>query len=225
MRSLTWIDGDLPTDGLLKIGEGEEAKLNIAFFSAFPSTAISIEVGENARLEAALADFSALSGKIAIDVKLAKGAYFSWRLSSVCFKGKKEFAISAFHEGEASLAFVSNYGLAKGDGKLIFSGVSKIENGAKRSKTRQEAKIVILDKGADGRCSPVLKIDENDVEASHGASVGRLNDDHLFYLLSRGLDEATGRRLILEGYLRPALSYFDDEGLKQRISEAIEASL
>ena len=87
MRSLTWIDGGLPTDGMLKIGEGEEAKLNIAFFSAFPSTAISIEVGENARLEAALADFSALSGKIFFGPAGAREAVP--KQGTICYNGNR----------------------------------------------------------------------------------------------------------------------------------------
>lgn len=117
---------------------------------------------------------------------------------------------------------MSNYGICQDNSRLTFTGVSSIEKYAVKSNTRQEAKIIVFDQGADGKCSPVLKIDENDVIASHGATVGKLNDSHLFYLMSRGLSEEEAKRLITLGYLKPVVEYFSDEDLRKKILSCIE---
>ena len=64
-------------------------------------------------------------------------------------------------------------------------------------------------------------IDENDVEASHAAVVGKINEEHIFYLCSRGLGEEEAKRLITLGYLNPIIAYFDDQRIKEDIANAI----
>ena len=220
----TLVYRDQSWDGHLEISE--PTKLNLAFFETFPSLDLSIKVHSGVSLVAALGDFSTGEGKLSVKVDLEEGASLEWHLAAVASSNdKKIFDISAFHLARESKAVVSNYGIAKNGGRLTFAGVSKIERGAKGSDTRQEAKIIVFDSGSDGKCSPILKIDENDVNASHGASVGRLNDDHLYYLLSRGLPEEEARRLITMGYLKPVLAYFDDETLKGQLEQAIEEGL
>ena len=91
--------------------------------------------------------------------------------------------------------------------------------------TRQEAKAILFDELSQGYCSPVLKIDENEVAASHAASVGRVNDDHLFYLLSRGLSKTEARKIITLGYLKPIVSYFEEEEMRNRLLSTIEEKL
>ena len=62
------------------------------------------------------------------------------------------------------------------------------------------------------------------MSASHAAIVGKLNEDHMFYLMSRGLDSKEARRLITLGYLKPIETYFD-EADRSRIDEAIEGGI
>jgi Fe-S cluster assembly protein SufD len=70
----------------------------------------------------------------------------------------------------------------------------------------------------------VLNIDENEVKASHAATVGKLNESHLFYLMSRGLTKEEARRLVTLGYLKPIVSYFEGD-VKDEIDRAIEGGL
>ncbi len=94
-----------------------------------------------------------------------------------------------------------------------------------KSKTRQEAKIIVFDEKCRGKASPVLNISENDVEASHGAAVGKLNEMHLFYLMSRGLSKEEAKRLITLGYLKPIENRFEEDTIKERINQAIEGGI
>lgn len=93
-----------------------------------------------------------------------------------------------------------------------------------RSETSQKEKIIVFDPEAVGQCSPILRIDENDVSASHSAIVGKLSDEHLFYMLSRGIDLETAKRLLTLGFLKPITAYFDEK-LSQRILDSIEGGL
>lgn len=225
MSPITLLDAQLLRQDI-EVKEGESVDINLALLSDFVPGEININVGKSARVNAALADFSVGSGKFKVTVNLEEGASLEWNLSSFSRnQDKKEFDVSCIHLGRKSQGQVSNYGLAKDSSKLVFSGVSKIERGCKESSTRQEAKIIVFGKEADGKCFPILKIDENDVSASHGATVGRMNDDHLFYMLSRGLPEKEARKLITLGYLTPILSHLTDEGLKKKVESRIEEAL
>ncbi|HBF67879.1 MAG TPA: hypothetical protein DDW20_00960 [Firmicutes bacterium] len=107
---------------------------------------------------------------------------------------------------------------------MVFSGINHIKTGAKKSVTSQNAKIIVFDRNAVGIASPILKIDENDVKASHAAIVGQLNSDHMFYLMSRGLSKEDARQLITLGYLEPISKLFNAEN-KEKIKKAIEEAI
>ena len=206
MRQLTLIDNDIK-DLDFEVEEGEELKLDFAAFSNFPIAKVNVNVKKGGSFRGALSE----------------GASCKWNLSSLSKNNdRKVFSTSCFHKEKGSNSLMSNYGICQDNSRLTFTGVSSIEKYAVKSNTRQEAKIIVFDQGADGKCSPVLKIDENDVIASHGATVGKLNDSHLFYLMSRGLSEEEAKRLITLGYLKPVVEYFSDEDLRKKILSCIE---
>ena len=223
---LTYVDEQIQ-DLSLEVKEGDTLLLNFASFHDFHPTKIDIRVASNAHLNVAFADFGSGKGTMKVAIYLeGEGATCDWHLSSLS-KGDSEkvFDVSLFHMVPHTEGTVANYGITLDQSRLAFEGVSKIEHGAKSAKTRQEAKIIVFDPESDGRCSPILKIDDNDVAASHAAIVGRLSEEHLFYLESRGLPPKEAKRLITLGYLKPVLAFFKDEALKQRIDEAIEGGL
>ena len=72
---------------------------------------------------------------------------------------------------------------------------------------------------------PKLLIDENDVEASHAASVGQANEEHIFYLQSRGLTYIEALRLMIMGYLAPVISEIEDKEIQEELMKEIEAKV
>lgn len=224
--NITLVDQEIK-NASLRVKEGETLNLNLASFSCFPEAEIEVRVSANGHFQGALADFSKGHGRFVLKVFLeGEGATCSWRLGSIADKqSDKVFDTSLTHMSPLTEGEMANYGITEGKSKLIFTGTSAINKGAKGSRTRQEAKIIVFDPDCLGRASPILIIDENDVSASHAAIAGKLNEDHLFYLQSRGLSEKEAKRLMTLGYLNPILDYFEDEGLKKRVSEAIEGGL
>lgn len=185
---------------------------------------ITINIYENSKVEGYLADFTKdKESFIFIANLLERNAVMNWHLASLTAgSDNKKFDISVNHNSPSTFARMDNYGVCKDDGKLVFSGISTIFNGSKGSKTHQNSKIMVFDKLSNGIAKPILKIDENDIEASHAAVVGKINDEHLFYLTSRGLTESAAKELITFGYLKPIMNGFIDEEIKGEISTLIE---
>ncbi len=149
-----------------------------------------------------------------------------WNLASLAKDNdKKEFDVSVFHDARKTTCEINNYGVARDNSRLLFAGVCKIENGSHESVAHQNSKIMVFDEHSDGIAKPILKIDDNDIEASHAAVVGKISDDHLFYMTSRGLSIMEARELITYGYLKPILNGFDNEELQNRINALIERGL
>ena len=84
---------------------------------------------------------------------------------------------------------------------------------------------MVFDEKSNGIAKPILKIDENDIQASHAAIVGKINDEHIFYLTSRGLSEEEAKRIITLGYLKPILKGFSDDNMVQEIENLIEGEM
>ena len=92
-----------------------------------------------------------------------------------------------------------------------------IKNKAVGSKTNQEGRIINLSDKCSGIVLPNLHIDENDVEASHSCSVGSVNEDHLYYLQTRGLSPLQARNILIIGYFNPILENIENEKIKEEI--------
>ena len=89
------------------------------------------------------------------------------------------------------------------NGKAAGSYLGKVEvaRGAQQTDAEQSVKAMLLDRGATANCKPELEIFADDVKCAHGATVGELDAMQLFYAESRGLDPASARALLLEGFV------------------------
>ena len=185
---------------------------------------INADLEKYAEIDAYYADFLIDQNKSEITVNLnGEEAACAWHLASLATKkDKKSFDVSVYHNSPNTYCKLDNYGVCLNESMLTFAGICKIENGCSGSKAHQNARIMVFDEACKGIAKPILKIDENDIEASHAAVVGKINDDHLFYLTSRGLSETEAKELITLGYLKPILNGFDDEETKEEITELIE---
>jgi len=95
--------------------------------------------------------------------------------------------------------------ISKGNGINAFRGLVKINKGAEGSKTHTTCDSLLLDKDSKTDTYPSLKIEEENVQASHEATVGRIGEEQLFYLMSRGLDEEEALSIIVNGFAEPII--------------------
>ena len=196
---------DLKRNAFLQIG--------IIVDKAVKDLKITANVEENSQIIVYFAEFSIETINLDARINLNEiGASAEWHLASLSSDNdNKKISVSIIHNAPETTGKVDNYGVVKKSGKLLFSGTSHIINGSIKSKTNQNAKIMVFDSTSDAIAKPILKIDENDIEASHAAAVGKISDEHLFYLTSRGISMDEARTLITLGYLKPIFKGFDEE--------------
>ena len=208
----------------IELKENSYMLLSLLLENEINNLNIRVTAKSGATIEGFIADFSKnnLNLNCAIDLK-EEGASAYIKLASLSAnKDDKQIAISINHIVGKTYGRVDNYGVCKDFGKLLFSGTSHIFEKAVKSKTQQNAKIMVFDAESNAIAKPILKIDENDIEASHAAVVGKINDEHLFYLTSRGISELDAKQLITFGYLKPILAGFNNEETRNYISSLIE---
>ena len=98
-----------------------------------------------------------------------------------------------------------------------------VAHSGQQTDSEQSVKAMLLDRGATANAKPELEIYADDVKCAHGASVGELDKEQLFYAASRGLDPASARALLLEGFVG---GLWDEvEGNDQGIADMARAAL
>lgn len=129
------------------------------------------------------------------------------------------------HQAKNSISNVHNTLVSSKNAELVLLVNGYIEKGQSLSVCKQQNRGVILNAEGSVRVDPKLMIDEYDVEAGHGAAIGQINEDEMFYLLSRGLDEKDAKRLILSGYMDHYLSSLGDSAFKKTIQRKIAGKI
>lgn len=125
------------------------------------------------------------------------------------------------HNAKSTNSNISNSLISHSNSKLDYSVSGRIYKGNEYSSCKQQNKGIILDKSGAIAVEPKLFIDEFNVEASHGAAIGQMDDEQLYYLLSRGLSEQEARSLIISGYTKPFINNIMDEDIKLMIERQI----
>lgn len=152
---------------------------------------------------------------------LTPGGEAHVHLGVLSSNSKKKYDIALNHLNHHTYGNMDNYGIVKNAGSLIINGIGKIAKGCSKSNTHQINKIIVFDKKCQAQANPYLLVDEYDVNASHGASVGKIDDQQLFYLQSRGLTSQQAMSLVTIGYFMPVINYIKNEKIKEDVGELL----
>ncbi|OFL47845.1 Fe-S cluster assembly protein SufD [Nosocomiicoccus sp. HMSC067E10] len=132
------------------------------------------------------------------------------------------FTTEVIHYGKNTYGNILKHGVMKENANSVFNGIGHIKKGATNSNAQQESRVLMLDGKARGDANPILLIDEDEVEAGHAASAGRVDELQLFYLMSRGLKREEAERLVIHGFLAPVVVSLPIESVKNLLVEVIE---
>lgn len=130
---------------------------------------------------------------------------------------KQKHNFQVIHNSKDTESHLLNYAVCDNKSSLFVDNEGIVVEDAERSNMNQVTKGIILDLESEISANPVLKIDNYNVIANHGASIGAIGDDELFYLMSRGLTKADSERLILSGYYAYVLNEIKEEKIKDYI--------
>ena len=219
---------NLKGDNSLNFEVKENATLRLSIFASntLENAKIQAKLRKNSKIVAYFADVTTEKNKLDATINLnEENATCEWHLASLSSnKDNKDIVVNIYHNHPSTFGRIDNYGVCKDQGHLTFSGISYILKGCHLSKSHQNAKIVVFDNDCVAKAKPILKIDENDIEASHAATVGKVSDEHIFYLTSRGLKLEEAKMLITLGYLKHILKGFN-ESIQNEIDTLIERRL
>lgn len=135
---------------------------------------------------------------------------------------KVKIHINVYHLNKETKSKVIVKGIATDKADIDFNGLTKIDSGSKGSNAWLSANLLLLSGQAKGRAVPSLEILENDIKAGHATTVGKVNDNELFYLMSRGFSKIKARNLIIQGFLSNFLQMFPEGDVKEKIRDKLK---
>jgi Fe-S cluster assembly protein SufB len=135
---------------------------------------------------------------------IGKGA--RGEILSIAFAGKgqhQDAGGKVVHGAPYTSSRIISKSISKNGGRASYRGLLKVAHGAKGSKSNVVCDALILDAKSRSDTYPYIEIDEDDVKIGHEASVSKIGEEQLFYLMSRGLSEAEASTMIVSGFIEP----------------------
>jgi Fe-S cluster assembly protein SufD len=185
---------------------------------------IALEAGAKARLF--VLNTAPVYGRIELEISLAQGADFELTGANIgTGLSTNEIVTTVKHIGVGGRSRQTVRSVLNGKATGSYLGKVEVARGAQKTDAEQSVKAILLDRGATANCKPELEIFADDVKCAHGASVGELDPMQMFYAESRGLDPASARALLLEGFVMGLWESVSDEAQRERIASAAREAL
>ncbi|MDX6485703.1 MAG: Fe-S cluster assembly protein SufD, partial [Gaiellaceae bacterium] len=108
---------------------------------------------------------------------------------------------------------------------VVWRGMIKVDPGAQQTDAFQECRNLLLSKKAHADAIPGLEILANDVRCTHAAAIAQIDPEQVFYLNSRGLGDASAKRLVIEGFMSELVERFDEGPIREAMGNALERRL
>lgn len=145
------------------------------------------------------------------------GAYFGDDTQTM------DYRYTMHHSGVNTDSEMYLKGAVQDEALSVFTGMIRIDEDAQKTNAYQTNRNLILSDGASAQSVPNLEILANDVKCGHGSTMGPLDEEQLYYLMSRGLDEARSNRLLVHGFFNEAVGRFPEPAVVDVITSWIDA--
>jgi Fe-S cluster assembly protein SufD len=187
---------------------------------------VNIALGEGARARLFALNTTSVYGRVEIEVSLEADAEFELYAANIGGgQSTNEIVTDVRHLGERGRSRQVVRSVLGGKAVGSYLGKVEVARGAQQTDGEQSVKAMLLDRGATANCKPELEIYADDVKCAHGASVGELDPVQMFYAQSRGLDPASARALLLEGFIMGLWDNVADDGQRAAICTAARDAL
>jgi Fe-S cluster assembly protein SufD len=185
------------------------------------------EVQRDGRLEWVVLGFGSAKGKVRTETLLAgpgadakvTGAYAPHGRQHIDFDTTQE------HGAPNTTSDLAFRGILADRSSAVWRGMIKVDPGAQQTDAFQECRNLLLSKRAHADAIPGLEILANDVRCTHAAAVAQIDREQLFYLRSRGLEQAVATRLVIEGFMAELVERFDAGPMRDALAHALEQRL
>jgi Fe-S cluster assembly protein SufD len=184
-------------------------------------------VERDAELDWVAGGFGSKKGKIRIQNDLA-GAGATSRVTGAYFAdGDQHLDYDTFQEHIApnTTSDFAFKGALRDEARAVWRGMIRVEKNAQKTNAYQENRNLLLSSKAHADSIPGLEIMANDVRCTHGATLGQVDREQLFYLMARGLSRAEAERLIVRGFFQDVLDRIELEPVRDALGAALEARI
>ena len=186
-----------------------------------------IDVQAGQRTDLVLLVYPGVSCEVKMDVRLlGEGAEANLYGAYVCGDSEKvRISVEMHHDVPHCNSRQLFKGIAGGTSKVDFYGKIIVAQDAQRTEAYQENHNILLTDGAKVDTKPQLEIYADDVKCSHGATIGRLNEEEQFYMRSRGITLEDAKVLQMISFIAPVLENIQDEAQREHLAAVLEDAI
>jgi Fe-S cluster assembly protein SufD len=222
-------DGELMHAGLVEIYVGPGANLRFVELQSWGENVWNfsherVQVDRDGSLDWIFGAIGSRLTKNFSDVELI-GRGSTGRMSGFYFTDHKQHLDHDTQQNHMAPDTTSDLlfkGALLGESRSVWQGMIYVAPGAQKTDGYQANRNLVLSENARADSIPGLEILADDVRCTHGATVGKIDEDQVFYLLSRGIPRTHAERLIVEGFFDPIMQRIPFEGVRLRFQEAIQ---
>ena len=184
---------------------------------------IDANLKENSKLDMVLTQQGVNLSRSDVNINL-NGDYSIYNLTGIYFgreKQHKDITACVNHNAENTSSKQTIRGILDDSSVGVYQGGIKVAPQAQKTDGQQMSRALLLSKLAESNSKPELEIFADDVSCAHGATIGELNKEHFFYLLSRGIPYMKARDILIKAYLSEILDQIDNKYLSNQLDSAI----
>ena len=219
-------------NGLISIRIGKYAAVEIIKIQNFADTALNFEtvrmdVGEKAVITVHDIQLGAEKNGISYSSYIQE-EWSEVRIYPLYFVDKMrrmDLEHNLIINGKNTLSEIKARGALKNEAHKVFRGNIFLNKGCSASVARFADNSIMLDKQAVGASIPTIFCDEDDVVGEHAASFAAIDKEKLYYLMSRGFDELSAKKLIIDAAFRPVFNAIPDEAIRNRLNAEFDVRL
>ena len=219
-------------NGLISIRVGKHAAVEIIKIQNFADTALNFEtvrmdVGERARVTVHDIQLGSQKSGISYSSYMQEdwAEVYIFPLYFVDKTRRMDLEHNLIINGKSTLSEIKARGALKNEAHKVFRGNIFLNKGCSASVARFADNSIMLDKNAVGTSIPTIFCDEDDVIGEHAASFAAIDKEKLYYLMSRGFDELSAKKLIIDAAFRPVFNSIPDEAIRNRLNAEFDARL
>ena len=219
-------------NGLISIRIGKHAAVEIIKIQNFADTALNFEtvrmdVGERARVAVHDIQLGAQKSGVSYSSYMQEdwAEVYIFPLYFVDKTRRMDLEHNLIINGKSTLSEIKARGALKNEAHKVFRGNIFLNKGCSASVARFADNSIMLDKNAVGASIPTIFCDEDDVIGEHAASFAAIDKEKLYYLMTRGFDELSAKKLIIDAAFRPVFNSIPDEAIRNRLNAEFDARL
>jgi len=184
-------------------------------------------VERDAELDWVAGGFGSANGKVRIQNDLAGPGATSRVTGAYFVDGTQHLDYDTFqeHMAPSTTSDFAFKGALRDEARAVWRGMIRVEQDAQKTNAYQENRNLLLSKTAHADSIPGLEILANDVRCTHGATLGQVDREQLFYLMTRGLTRSEAERLIVRGFFQDALDRVALEPVREALAAALESRI